>query len=49
MMLGDFEVTALSDGTLGLPVTKILTSTTPERVGKALARASLKDPVEEPP
>jgi glyoxylase-like metal-dependent hydrolase (beta-lactamase superfamily II) len=46
MMLGDFEVTALSDGTLGLPVTTLLTNTTPERVKKALARASLKDPVE---
>ena len=46
MMLGDFEVTALSDGTLGLPVTGLLTNTTPERVKKALARASLKDPVE---
>jgi glyoxylase-like metal-dependent hydrolase (beta-lactamase superfamily II) len=46
MMLGDFEITALSDGTIGLPVTKILTNTTPERVGKALARVSLKDPVE---
>ncbi len=46
MMLGDFEVTALSDGTLGLPVTKMLTNTTPEHVRKVLARASLKDPVE---
>jgi glyoxylase-like metal-dependent hydrolase (beta-lactamase superfamily II) len=46
MMLGDFEVTALSDGTLGLPVTKLLTNTTPEKVAKALARSDLKDPVE---
>ena len=46
MMLGDFEVTALSDGTVGLPVTKLLTNTTPAQVNKALARAYLKDPVE---
>ncbi len=46
MMLGDFEVTALSDGTLGLPVSTLLTNTTPERVKKALARSSLKEPVE---
>ncbi len=46
MMLGDFEVTALSDGTLGLPVTTLLTNTTPDKVKKALARSSLKDPVE---
>ncbi len=42
MMLGDFELTALSDGTLALPVTELLTNTTPEKVNKALARASLK-------
>ena len=46
MLLGDFEVTALSDGTLGLPVSTLLTNTTPEHVKKALARSSLKDPVE---
>ena len=46
MMLGDFEVTALSDGTLGLPVSTLLTNTTPERVKKVLARASLKEPVD---
>jgi glyoxylase-like metal-dependent hydrolase (beta-lactamase superfamily II) len=46
MMLGDFEVTALSDGTLELPVTELLTNTTPEKVKQALARAALKDPVD---
>jgi glyoxylase-like metal-dependent hydrolase (beta-lactamase superfamily II) len=46
MMLGDFEVTALSDGTLPLPVTELLTNTTPEKVKRALARAALKDPVD---
>ena len=46
MMLGDFEVTALSDGTVALPMTKLLTNTTPAKVEKALARSYLKDPVE---
>src|SRR5450631_1189751 len=46
MMLGDFEVTALSDGTAGLPVSKLLTNTTPAKVQKALARWYLKEPVE---
>lgn len=38
MMLGDFEVTALSDGTVTLPVDKILSNTTPAKVNKALAK-----------
>lgn len=46
MMLGDFEVTALSDGTAALPVDKLLTHTTPAAVNKALSRAYLKPPVE---
>jgi len=46
MMLGDFEVTALSDGTVALPVTTLLTRTTPAKVNRALARAALKDPVD---
>jgi glyoxylase-like metal-dependent hydrolase (beta-lactamase superfamily II) len=46
MMLGDFEVTGLSDGTLALPMITLLTNTTPEHAKKALARSSLKDPVE---
>jgi len=46
MMLGDFEVTALSDGSLGLPVTGMLANTTPAKITKALAYAYLKDPVE---
>jgi hypothetical protein len=32
-MLGDFEVTALSDGTVKLPVKDLLTNTTPAKVG----------------
>jgi glyoxylase-like metal-dependent hydrolase (beta-lactamase superfamily II) len=46
MMLGDFEVTALSDGTVGLEVEKLLTRTTPPQTKRALGRAFLKDPVE---
>jgi glyoxylase-like metal-dependent hydrolase (beta-lactamase superfamily II) len=46
MMLGDFEVTALSDGTVDLHVVQLLTNTTAARLGRALARAYLKDPVE---
>jgi glyoxylase-like metal-dependent hydrolase (beta-lactamase superfamily II) len=39
MMLGDFEVTALSDGTVTLPVDQILSNTTPAKVKKALAKS----------
>ena len=46
MMLGDFEVTALSDGTAALRVTKLLTNTTAAKVKQALTRSYLKDPVE---
>ncbi len=46
MMLGDFEVTALSDGTVALPVDKLLTNTTPGKVSQALATSFLKAPVE---
>ena len=46
VMLGDFEVTALSDGTVALPVDKLLTNTTAAKTVKALARSFLKAPVE---
>jgi glyoxylase-like metal-dependent hydrolase (beta-lactamase superfamily II) len=46
MMLGDFEVIALSDGTVSLPVDELLTKTTPAKVKKALARSHLVAPVE---
>jgi glyoxylase-like metal-dependent hydrolase (beta-lactamase superfamily II) len=46
MKLGSFEVTALSDGTVALPVDKLLSNTTPERINALLARAYLKAPVE---
>ena len=45
IMLGDFEVTALSDGTVDLPVHTLL-KTKPERVQKTLAAAFLKSPLE---
>ncbi|MET3480139.1 MBL fold metallo-hydrolase [Variovorax atrisoli] len=45
MMLGDFEVTALVDGTLDLEPKKLLTNTTQERVGKLLDRGFEKDAV----
>ncbi|MFZ6712649.1 MBL fold metallo-hydrolase [Undibacterium sp. TC9W] len=44
-MLGDFEVTVLSDGTVSLPVDKLLTNTTPEKVGKALAKYHQQSPL----
>ena len=46
MMLGDFEITVLSDGTADLPASKFLTNITPARTMKALAHFYLKDPVE---
>jgi glyoxylase-like metal-dependent hydrolase (beta-lactamase superfamily II) len=46
MMLGDFEVTALCDGTMPLPAGKILIHITPQQLDAALTRAFLKDPVE---
>jgi glyoxylase-like metal-dependent hydrolase (beta-lactamase superfamily II) len=46
MMLGDFEITALSDGTVSLPVDKMLTNTTAASVIAALRRANLSTPVE---
>ena len=46
MMLGDFEIVALSDGTVALEVRKLLTNTTPTRVDQLLMRSFLADPVE---
>ena len=46
MSLGSFEVTALSDGTVSLPVDKLLTHSTPDRIKGLLARSYLKAPVE---
>jgi len=46
MMLGDFEVTALSDGTVDLKMADLLTNIPTARIHSALARQHLKDPVE---
>ena len=46
MMLGNFEITALSDGTVDLPVDKILSNTTPGKVDQALSKMFLKAPLE---
>lgn len=45
-MLGDFEVTALSDGTVKLPMLKLLTNTKPATVAAALKAGFLKEMVE---
>ena len=45
-MVGDFEVTALSDGTVKLPMLKLLTNAKPEEVAKALKAGFLKEMVE---
>ena len=46
MMLGDFEVTAISDGTVKLPMKDLLTNTTPAKVDAALKRAAIAYPIE---
>jgi glyoxylase-like metal-dependent hydrolase (beta-lactamase superfamily II) len=45
MMLGDFEITALSDGTVGLPVDQLLKAPKAE-VAKALEKNHLSTPLE---
>jgi glyoxylase-like metal-dependent hydrolase (beta-lactamase superfamily II) len=45
LMLGDFEVTALSDGTIDLAADKLLKAP-PAKIDQALARAFLAEPVE---
>ncbi|HEX9391314.1 MAG TPA: MBL fold metallo-hydrolase [Usitatibacteraceae bacterium] len=46
MMLGDFEITALSDGTVNLPMRDLLTNITKAQIDKAFARSYLRNPVE---
>lgn len=46
MMLGDFEITAVNDGTLDLPVDKLLQGEKPAALDKALARSFVKSPLE---
>lgn len=45
MKLGDFEVTALTDGTLMMPVGKMLTNVSAPELQLALKNSFLKDPV----
>ena len=46
MSLGKFEVTALSDGTVALPVDKLLSNVKPDVVNSLLAKAYQKAPLE---
>jgi glyoxylase-like metal-dependent hydrolase (beta-lactamase superfamily II) len=46
MMLGDFEVTVINDGTVNLPMSQLLTNITPEKYRADIARNFLRDPVE---
>lgn len=45
VMLGDIEITAISDGTVDLPVKQLL-QTAPAKVDTALAKSFLKSPLE---
>ena len=46
VMLGDIEVTTLSDGTFPMEAAKLLTDITPKQLDAALARSYLKSPIE---
>jgi glyoxylase-like metal-dependent hydrolase (beta-lactamase superfamily II) len=46
VMVGDIEVTALSDGTVALPMDTLLTNIAPDQLQKAFAKSYLKAPVE---
>lgn len=46
VMLGDFEVTALSDGILPVPVDKVLTNTTPAMIKSQLDKYYLSTPLD---
>ena len=45
LVLGKFEITALSDGTSPLPIDQLLTNTTPDHIAGRLHEAFLKTPV----
>jgi glyoxylase-like metal-dependent hydrolase (beta-lactamase superfamily II) len=47
MMLGDIEITALSDGTFPLKVSEVITGIAPQELAAALSRSFLTDTVEE--
>jgi glyoxylase-like metal-dependent hydrolase (beta-lactamase superfamily II) len=46
MMLGDVEITALSDGTFPMDASKMLTHITPQQLDADLGRSLLKEPIE---
>ncbi len=46
IMLGEFEITALSDGTVQLPMDKLLTNTTPALFNKALRKYHISNPID---
>jgi len=46
VLLGDFEVTAISDGTFPMPVGKLLKNVTPAQLEAGLKQSFLTDPVE---
>jgi glyoxylase-like metal-dependent hydrolase (beta-lactamase superfamily II) len=46
MMLGEIEVTALSDGIFSMDTLKLLSNVTPKQLDAALARSFLKNPVD---
>ncbi len=46
MMLGDFEITALSDGAFQAPVDKLLNNSTPAAVQEALAKSFMTSPMD---
>jgi glyoxylase-like metal-dependent hydrolase (beta-lactamase superfamily II) len=47
MMLGEFEVTALNDGTFPMDLGKLITNITPKALDEDLSRSFLTNPVEE--
>jgi glyoxylase-like metal-dependent hydrolase (beta-lactamase superfamily II) len=46
MMLGDFEITALNDGTFTAPMEKMMAGSTPAKITAALAKAYMAPPFE---
>ncbi|MQA19723.1 MBL fold metallo-hydrolase [Rugamonas rivuli] len=46
MMLGDFEITALSDGTHAFPIDTVMTNIEPAQIARDLADAALQAPVQ---
>src|SRR4051812_22616708 len=45
MMLGDFEITALNDGVVDYPTTRVLPTATPQQIKTGLSETGVTDPV----